>query len=551
MYKRALLVASLAALLGLATTIATPSAQLLSFPRITINLDKLDPLLHERARLLTGRSRVIVRGTDATSLAALASTIRLVGGTLGRELSIINGYAANVPNLALPTLAASSLVAHVALDRLVVGAMERTGATVGAAAVRQSMGYDGSGISVAIIDSGVTAWHDDLSIDPAAQSGQRVRQFVDFVSSRLAPHDDYGHGTHVAGIIAGNGVDSGGARTGIAPAAHLIVLKTLDAAGRGRISDVIAALGYVILSKDAFNIRVVNLSIGTGVYESYNRDPLTLAAKRVVASGVVVVAAAGNYGRDREGRTRYGGITAPGNAPWVVTVGAASHTGTIERSDDTVAVFSSRGPTAIDRATKPDLVAPGVGTESLSDPLSAFYTSRSAFLLAGTMPTPYLPYLSLSGTSMAAPAVAGTVALMIQANPSLTPGQVKAVLQHTAQPYAGYDRLTQGTGFLDARAAVEMAQALDQGPVWTGVQFICADPTCGGLGINLDVLGADGVAGTGDDDTVVWGMNDSDTVVWGMDDQDTVVWGMNDGDTVVWGMGCTDPACEPVIWGPP
>jgi serine protease AprX len=561
MHTRALVVTTLAALLGVATAVTTPSAQLLSLPRVAINLDKLDPLLHERASLLTGRSRVIIRGAATTSRPLLASAIRLVGGILGRELSIVNGYAAVVPNAALATLAASSLVQHLALDRVIVGAMERTGATVGATAARQSLGYDGSGIGVAVIDSGITAWHDDLTADPAAQSGQRVHRFVDFVGSRLTPHDDYGHGTHVAGTIAGNGFDSSGARSGIAPGAHLIVLKTLDGAGRGRISDVIAALGFVVLNKDALNIRVVNLSIGTGVYESYNRDPLTLAAQRVVASGIVVVAAAGNYGRDREGHTQYGGITAPGNAPWVLTVGAASHMGTIDRADDTIALFSSRGPTAIDRATKPDVVAPGVGIESLSDPLSAFYASRSPYLLNGTVPTPYMPYLSLSGTSMAAPAVAGTVALMIQANPSMTPSQVKFVLQHTAQTYSGYDRLTQGAGFLDARAAIEMARALDGGPVRIGEQFLCADPTCGGLGINLDVLGMDGLAGTSDDDTVVWGMNDddtvvwgmndSDTVVWGMDDHDTVVWGMNDGDTVVWGMDCTDPACEPVVWGPP
>jgi serine protease AprX len=559
LHNRAILVRCLAAFLAVATTATTPSAQLLSLRILNINLDKLDPLLHQRATQLTGSSRVIVRGTDSTPLATLASLIRLVGGTLGRELSIINGYAAVVPNVALPTLSVSSLVLHISLDRLVVGAMERTGATVGATAVRQSLGYDGSGIGVAVIDSGITGWHDDLTLEPAARSGQRVHRFIDFVAGRQAPYDNYGHGTHVAGTIAGNGLDSGGARAGIAPGAHLVILKTLNGAGRGRISDVIAALGYVVLARNSFNIRVVNLSIGTGVYESYNRDPLTLAARRVVSAGIVVVAAAGNYGRDREGRTVYGGITAPGNAPWVLTVGGASHTGTIDRSDDTIALFSSRGPTAIDRAAKPDLVAPGVGIESLSDPLSAFYTTRAPYLLNGTVPTTYLPYLSLSGTSMAAPTVAGTVALMLQANPSLTPNQVKAILRQTAERHPGYDRLTQGAGFLDARAAVDTAKALEHGAVWNGVQFVCTDPTCGGGEVGPGVLGADGVAGTDDDDTVVWGMDDADTVVWGMDaddtvvwgmdDGDTVVWGMNSGDTVVWGMGCTDVACEPVIWG--
>src|SRR5439155_26065059 len=202
------------------------------------------------------------------------------------------------------------------------------------------------------------------------------------------------HGTHVAGIIAGNGFDSGGARSGIAPGARLIVLKALDANGAGRISDVIAALDYVVANKDRLNIRVVNLSIATGIYESYNTDPLTLAAKAAVDAGIVVVAAAGNAGRAPHGHAMYGSITAPGNAPWVLTVGASSHMGTVDRSDDTMAPFSSRGPTAVDYSAKPDLVAPGVGIESLAAPESAFYRSLSAYLLQGVVSTPYLPYLS-------------------------------------------------------------------------------------------------------------------------------------------------------------
>src|SRR5207248_4922110 len=141
--------------------------------------------------------------------------------------------------------------------------------------------------------------------------------------------------SHVAGIIAGNGFDSSGARMGVAPAATLVVLKVLDGAGHGRISDVIAALDYVVSHKNDFNIRVVNLSVAAGVYESYDSDPLTLAAQRAAAAGIVVVAAAGNAGRDRQDRTAYGGITAPGNAPGVLTVGASRHLGTIDRGDDT------------------------------------------------------------------------------------------------------------------------------------------------------------------------------------------------------------------------
>src|SRR5205807_7570897 len=165
--------------------------------------------------------------------------------------------------------------------------------------------------------------------------------------------------------------------------------------------------------------------------------PLTLAAKRVADAGVVVVTAAGNIGHNAAGLEQYGGITAPGNAPWVLTVGASSSMGTAQRDDDTIAGYSSRGPSAVDFGAKPDLVAPGTGIVSLADPASTFYATKAAFLLAGQVSTPFLPYLSLSGTSMASPVVAGTVALMLQANPSLTPNAVKAILQYTSQSYAG------------------------------------------------------------------------------------------------------------------
>src|SRR5439155_10262334 len=291
-------------------------------------LPKLDIPLTYRATLLTGRSPVIVQPLDTGVDVLLQS----VGGTLGRALPIIDARVAVVPNVALPTLAGSALVQRLALDRKTLGLMERTGPTIGATAVRQTLGYDGTGIGVAVIDSGITAWHDDLT-DAAAPASQRVARFVDFVGGQTYPYDDYGHGTHVAGIIAGNGFDSSGARSGAAPGARLTVLKVLDGSGSGRISDVIAALGYVVMYHDALNIRVVNMSVGTGVYESYLSDPLTLAAQRVVNAGVVVVAAAGNLGRNAQGATQYGGITAPGNAPWVLTVGASSHMGTIDRAD--------------------------------------------------------------------------------------------------------------------------------------------------------------------------------------------------------------------------
>ena len=302
----------------------------------------IEPVLRQRASLLTGRSRVIIRPADGVTVSALSTLLIRVGAILGRPLTGINAQVADIPNIAIAVIAGSQLVGHMSLDRAVAGAMERTGATVGATAVRQALGLDGSGVGIAIIDSGLTPWHDDLS--GPTPGAERVALFVDFVNGVGSAYDDYGHGTHVAGIVAGNGFDSSGARSGIAPAATLVVLKVLDGSGRGRISDVIAALDYVVANKDALNIRVVNLSVATGVYESYNLDPLTLAAQRGVGAGIVVVAAAGNYGRSQTGHTAYGGITAPGNAPWVLTVGASSHMGTIDRADDTMAAFSSRGP---------------------------------------------------------------------------------------------------------------------------------------------------------------------------------------------------------------
>jgi serine protease AprX len=573
-------------------------------------LQKLDPLVLQRVSLTSGRSRVIVRAQNAASMGLVATIIQQTGGTLGRVLSILDARAADVPNTSLLALANNSAVARIALDRAIAGANERTAHTVGATAVREQLGFDGTGIRVAVIDSGIASSHDDLRDGSGAQ---RVDQFVDFVNGDPSAYDDYGHGTHVAGIIAGNGFDSDGARTGIAPGARLVVLKALDGSGHGRISDVIAAFDYVVTHNDVLNVRVINLSVGSGVYESYNADLLTLAAKRAVDAGIVVVAAAGNAGRNAQGNTQYGGITAPGNAPWVLTVGASSHMGTIDRSDDTIAAFSSRGPTAYDRTAKPDLVAPGVGIESLADPNSSMYVTRSQYLLPGTVSTSYLPYLNMSGTSMAAPVVAGTVALMLQANPLLTPNAVKAILEYTAQPYAGYDALTQGAGFLSARGAVDAARALavspgNSGPpasdwgqqlIWgnrrvqggvlsasgnawgAGVTWgtqpssgsnlvwgaICSAGDCeGGVG----TWTAWGTAGSGDSPNVVWGSacggadcpGDSwsaqtngawgtggdDTVVWGTTGDDTVVWGTTGDDTVVWGTTCDDSSCD-VSWG--
>jgi serine protease AprX len=542
-------------------------------PSPTIPAGVLDPLLQQRLNA-TGHSRVIVGARNAADVSTLAALVAQAGGIPGRTLALIDGIAAEIPNASIALLAANPIVRRLAVDRLIAGADDYTNATIGATAAREQFGYRGDGIGVAVIDSGITGWHDDLMRDGAPGS-QRVDQFVDLVNGRTAPYDDYGHGTHVAGIIAGNGYDSGGARAGVAPASHLVVLKVLDAAGRGRISDVIAAFDHVVQHQQEFNIRVVNLSVAATVTESYTTDFLTLAARRVVERGIVVVAAAGNAGRRSDGRTQYGSITAPGNSPWVLTVGASSHMGTIDRGDDTIATFSSRGPTAVDRAAKPDLVAPGVGIVSLSDPGSTMYTTKSPYLIDGTADTTYRPYLSLSGTSQAAPVVAGTIALMLQANPSLPPNAVKAILQYTAEARAGSDEMSRGAGFLNARGAIELARgwAAPDGQTAPSMTGWSRALHWGNQRIANGTLTADAAAWASD---VMWGgrlTTAGHTIRWGFTcandvcdesqppivwentcsdaDCGTVVWDRGRSANVVWGTACGGNDCDGSWSGPP
>jgi serine protease AprX len=527
-----------------------------------------------------------------------SSDVRKLGGRLGRKLGLINGHVVELPNAVIRRLADLSFVESIHYDRPTGSEMNRVAVTVGARAAQLQYGYTGAGVGVAVIDSGVTSWHDDLTYNGNSSSvrvknGQRVAAFMDFVNGRTAPYDDNGHGTHVAGIIAGNGADSLGVRAGIAPAAHLVSLKVLDDRGRGVISDVIAALDWAVTNKAAYNIRVINLSVGAAVTESYKTDPLTLAAKRAVDAGIVVVTAAGNLGKNANGQTQYGAITAPGNAPWVLTVGAYSHEGTIERYDDVMAGYSSRGPTAVDFQAKPDLVAPGTGIVSLSAPSSNMYYGKPQYLLTGSLLNlNYKPYLSLTGTSMASPVVAGTVALMLQANPSLTPNMVKAILQYTAQIYPSYNALTQGAGFLNAQGAVQLARFYRTAvsgsrlaiPREWGKQVIWGNHRLrGGIirpnanafqsgvtwGSAVGLRGENIVWGTLQrGDNIVWGTADllsasnlvwgtvrdafGDNLVWGtFGDTDNLVWGTIAGDdNIVWGTDCGGSKdCDNLVWG--
>jgi serine protease AprX len=552
---------------------------------------KLDKVLNKRSLQGGGTSRVIIRFKAGWGE---PDEIRKHGAKLGRKLRLINGRVVELPNSVIRRIADHPAVQSIHYDRPTMGEMNRTAVTVGARAVQSELGYTGAGVGVAVIDSGLTSWHDDLgqngySTLVRTKSGQRVTGFVDFVNDRTTPYDDNGHGTHVGGTIAGNGYDSYGARAGIAPEAHLVGLKVLDENGRGVISDVIAAFDWIVANRSLHNIRVANLSVGAAVTESYRTDPLTLAAQRAVEAGIVVVAAAGNLGKNAQGVTQYGAITSPGNAPWVLTVGAYSHQGTVSRTDDVMAPYSSRGPAAVDYEAKPDVVAPGTGLVSLSDPTSRFYVTKASHLLVGSRPTSYKPYLSLSGTSMAAPVVSGTVALMVQANPSLTPNLAKAIIQYTAQVYSNYDALTQGAGFLNTRGAVDLAKffriaragdRMKMSKAWSKQILWGNHRLTGGTvrpngnawklstvwGSALDAVGDNIVWGTlfgQDRDNIVWGTADlltnivwgtfstADNIVWGtFRSGDNIVWGtFSAADNIVWGTDCAGADCLDVVWG--
>ena len=290
----------------------------------------------------------------------------------------------------------------------------------------------------------------------------------------------------------------------------------------------------------------------------YWLDPLTLAAKRAVDAGIVVVASAGNLGEDAYGRKQSGGITAPGNAPWVLTVGASSEQGTSTRSNDTIAKFSSRGPTWVDFSAKPDIVAPGVGIESLSDPNSLLYLTLPGMRISGVLGLNlgYKPYLSLSGTSMSAPVVAGTVALMLEANPKLTPNAVKAILQYTAQAWSNTSYLSQGAGILNARGAIRLAKffASPQASlgsmgdsiqdewvpwarhlIWGNYRLTGGMPLPGSNAWNTNVRW--GALTTASGSRVVWGARLDDNIVWSTASDDNIVWSTAGNDNIVWSTG--------------
>ena len=323
--------------------------------------------------------RVIVQGSQE-SIRRLAEQY---GIAVKRQLS--HGSALEVTAEQLEQLQRDDSVAHISADSIVESSMAVATTSIGAdqawEGLRAVGSVTGAGIGIAVLDSGVAS-HPDLA--------NRVVVSVDFVEPGGDGDDEYGHGTHVAGIAAGRA--NGGSGSGVAPGAHLINLRVLNEEGWGHASTVIEAIDWAIQYKDQYSIRVLNLSLGTGLSESYRDDPLGQAVERAVASGLVVVCSAGNFGKTEDDVPVIGGITSPGNTPSALTVGAINTRGTTARSDDDVTTYSSRGPTAYDYVLKPDLVAPGNKVVSLEAPYSYLSTNYPERQVPGG-------YFELSGPS--------------------------------------------------------------------------------------------------------------------------------------------------------
>jgi serine protease AprX len=463
----------------------------------------------------------------------------LLGGLVGGALGLVGDVITLAVNVILPNGADTS------------------GPIVAPALLRQTLGVDGStwtgrGIGVAVIDSG---------LEQSADFQYRVTKFYDFTNGgalERSAFDDYGHGTHVAGIIGGSGAQSSNnSYRGLAPKVKFVILKVLDKTGAGYTSDVVRAIDFAVANKAALGIDIINLSLGHPIFEPAASDPLVQAVERATRAGVIVVAAAGNYGKNpTTGLPGYGGITSPGNAPSAITVGAANIQNTLKRSDDRIPDYSSSGPTWLDAYVKPDVVAPGHNIVAVAAKQGYLYKTYPQLRVDDA------DYMLLSGTSMASAVATGSIALLVEANrsangypqhPSLTPNAVKALLEYTAvgiHDDAGveYNALRKGAGSINPKGAIDLGRTVDTS-TQTGKWWLTTSPypwtKIGGE--NLE-WGQAILWGTAIAEGNMIGVNEtawSSAILWGTDVawSSAILWGTN----VVW----TDPQswANTIVWG--
>ncbi len=373
----------------------------------------------------------------------LLSFVRRSGGAIEREFDIIPAVDLEIPAGLVDDLARQDDVTWVSLDAPVMSTAVASASSVGTAypfAVNAPQTWPtatGAGVTVAVIDTGVSA---DAQQDFSNGAGGLRLQWVSPNPSLAATADGFGHGSHVGGIVAGESTQTvpAGKYTGIAPGANVLAMRIADDQGNATVGDLMGALQFVDENRQTYGIRVVSLSVSSSVAQSYTVDPLDAAVEILWFHGIVVVVAAGNTG-DAPDAVYY----PPANDPFVITVGGFDDMGTLDQGDDRLASWSSRGQTQ-DGFAKPEVLAPGANIVSPISANSFLATNYPAYVVERVGST---AYFRMSGTSMAAPVVSGTAALMLQGHPQWSPGQVKAILAQTSRSVSG-----QGAGVLADQA---------------------------------------------------------------------------------------------------
>lgn len=351
---------------------------------------------------------------------------------LDKEIRIINSVKGILTAEKIKEIKDDEVIEKIYYDRPVSAYLDITDEQIGSRRIRERHHLSGKDVTIAVLDTGIYP-HEDLTTP-----SNRIIAFHDLINGEAEPYDDNGHGTHCAGDAAGNGAMSSGAYLGPAPEANIVGVKVLDGAGGGSLSTIVEGIEWCMDHQAEYDIKILSLSLGADAYESFREDPLSMAAQAAWHSGMIVCAAAGNSG---PGPSTIG---TPAINPFIITVGAVDDQDTVERSDDEIAEYSSRGPT-IDHFVKPDIYAPGTDIISLLAPNSAVETELAEQLIDEH-------YIQMTGTSMATPICAGVIALMLEANPNLSPNDVKSIFQMTGEPAFG----TQW-GYIEAESAIDNA----------------------------------------------------------------------------------------------
>ncbi len=379
-----------------------------------IDLNKVCPVI--KGRLSTSSNNLIPVIISYKSDKKLKEgQISSLSKKLKHSLPIINGCACEMSTESILKLTADPDVEFISYDSKVFAVMDVARKTIGADYSLNTK-YTGKNVTVAIIDTGISP-HADL-IYPT----NRIVGFKDYVNNQSKFYDDNGHGTHCAGILAGNGYSSKGKYKGIAPEANILAIKVLDESGNGNTSDILSTIQWIIDNKEVYKTRIINFSLGAIAQYKERRDPLVKAANKAIENDLIVVAAVGNSGPMRNT------ILSPATSRYVISVGSVDDRNESYAHYETIAEFSSRGPT-LDRVRKPDLLAPGVDIMSLSHRNLGNYTS-------------------LSGTSMSAPMISGAAALLLNENPNYNHFDIKRILLNGCSRIKASSH-DQGAGLLD------------------------------------------------------------------------------------------------------